>query len=153
MANIKWSLVNTLIVLVLISFLVDFGQPTITTFKIMGGEEVAHPMNLIVEDRALIIYRVVEKANELQFSISFPNDTVKDFDASGSFSYSFICDIEGEYVLKFVNTGQTEKTVYLNYEVQHYIFGIPQMLFMTIIIVLACVVGVAAFVALGRRTY
>jgi hypothetical protein len=41
--------------------------------------------------------------------------------------------------------------VALNYEIDHYIFGIPQMLFMALIIVLACVGGVAAFVLLGRK--
>jgi len=56
-------------------------------------------------------------------------------------------------VLHFVNNDQNiEKRVYLNYEIDHYIFGIPQMLFMALIIVLACVGGVFAFVILGRKS-
>ena len=75
---------------------------------------------------------------------------MSDFDSIGDFSYSFINDVDGECMLNFNNTGQTEMHVTLDYEVRHYIFGIPQMLFMTIIVVLACVGGVFAFVLLGK---
>ncbi len=39
----------------------------------------------------------------------------------------------------------------LDYEIDHYIFGIPQMLFMTIIIAVVCVVGVAVFIMLSKK--
>jgi len=151
MANLRLSL-YVLIILALLVVLMGLGQATTTNLTVKGGEEVIHPINLVVEDRVLIQFKVVGvTANTLHFSISFPNATVRDFGESGDFSYSFICDVEGEYVLHFVNNDQTEnKLVTLNYEVQHYIFGIPQMLFMTIIIVLACIGGVAAFVLMGR---
>jgi hypothetical protein len=153
MANLRRSSVYALIILALLVVLIGLGEATITSLTVKGGEEVTHPISLIVEDRVLIQVKVVGgTANNLHFSISFPNATVRDFGESGDFSYSFICDVEGEYVLHFVNTGQTENLlVTLDYEVQHYIFGIPQMLFMTIIIVLACVGGVFAFVILGRK--
>ena len=152
MANLRRSPVNVLIILALLSGLIALGQATMISFTVKAGEEVTHPINLIVEDRVLIQYKIVgENANAMQFSIGFPNDTVKDFGGSGDFSYSFICDVEGEYVLHFVNTDQTEDIrVTLDYEVQHYIFGIPQMLFMAIIVVLACIGGVFAFVIMGR---
>jgi hypothetical protein len=152
MANLRRSLVYVLIILALLVVLMGLGQATITSIIVKSGEEVTHPINLIVEDRVLIQYKVVGgNANAMQFSISFPNASVRDFGGSGDFSYSFICDVEGEYVLHFVNTDQTEEIrVTLDYEVQHYIFGIPQMLFLTIIIVLACIGGVAAFVLMGR---
>jgi len=61
------------------------------------------------------------------------------------------CDEAGEYVLHFSNTDASEdKLVTLNYEIQHYIFGIPQMLFLTIIIVLVCVGAVATFILMGK---
>jgi hypothetical protein len=84
--------------------------------------------------------------------VSPNNVTLRDFGEVGQTSFSFVCDVEGEYTLHFVNNEQTaEKRVALNYEIDHYIFGIPQMLFMALIIVLACVGGVAAFVLLGRN--
>lgn len=152
MANLKRLTVNVLVILALLGVLTGLGQATITMFTLQGGGEETHPINLIVEDRVLIQYKLVGKnASALQFSMNFPNGTVRDFGGSGDFSYSFICDVEGEYVLHFVNTDQKEEIrVTLDYEVQHYIFGIPQMLFMALIVVLACVGGVAAFVLMGK---
>jgi hypothetical protein len=152
MPDPKRSAVYIFIILALLGFLTGISQAAITTFRVNGGEEVTHPVDLIVEDRVLIQYKVVGgNASAMQFSISFPNASVRDFSGSGDFSYSFICDAEGEYVMHFVNTDQTEELrVTLEYEVQHYIFGIPQMLFMTLIIVLACIGGVIAFVLMGR---
>jgi hypothetical protein len=153
MANLRRSSVNVLIILALLGVLMGLGQATITSLIVKSGEEVTHPINLIVEDRVLIQYKVVGgNANAMQFSISVPNDTVRDFGGSGDFSYSFICDVEGEYVLHFVNTDQTEEIrVTLDYEVQHYIFGIPQMLFMVILIAVVSMVGVAVFIGLSRK--
>lgn len=152
MANLRRSPVYILIIVALLAVLMGLGQATTTNLTVQGGEEVTCPINLIVEDRVLIQFTVAgETANTLQFSIIFPNATVRDFGEVGKTSYSFICDVEGEYRLHFINNDQTEnKLVTLNYEVQHYIFGIPQMLFLTIIIVLACIGGVAAFVLMGR---
>ena len=153
MANLKRSPVNALIILALLSVLVGLVQATITSLTVKAGEEVTHPIDLIVEDRVLIQYKIVEgTVTAIQFSITFPNGTVKDFSGSGDFSHSFICDIEGEYVLHFVNTDQQEQIrVILDYEVQHYIFGMPQMLFMVILIAIISVVGVAVFIGLSQR--
>jgi hypothetical protein len=151
MENLTRPIVKVCVILALLGVLLGLCQATITSFIVKGGEEVTHPISLIVEDRVLIQYKVVGgNINALQFSINLPNGTVRDFSGSGDFSYSFICDDEGEYVLNFVNSDQTEIYVTLDYEVQHYIFGIPMMLFMTLIIVVACAVGVAAFVLMGR---
>ena len=152
MAHLRRLTVNVLVVLALLGIIIGLGQATMTMFTLQGGEEVTHPIDLIVEDRVLIQYRLGgQNVSALRFSISFPNGTKRDFSGSGDFSYNFICDTEGEYGLHFVNTDQTEDIqVTLDYEVQHYIFGIPQMLFMAIIVVLACVIGVAAFVMMGR---
>jgi hypothetical protein len=71
---------------------------------------------------------------------------------TGDFGYSFICDAEGDYTLHFVNSDLTEsKLVTLDYEIDHYILGIPQMLFMTIVIAVASIVGVAVFIMLSKK--
>ena len=153
MANLRRSPVNVLIILALLSVLVALGQATIASLTVKAGEEVTQPIDLIAEDRVLIQYKVVGgKVTAMQFSITFPNGTVRDFGGSGDFSYSFICDVEGEYMLHFVNTDQQENLlVTLDYEVQHYIFGMPQMLFMVILIAIISVVGVAVFIGLSQR--
>ena len=153
MANLRRSAVNVLIILAVLSILIGLGQASIATLIVKGGEEVTHPIQLIVEDRVLIQCKVIGgNPSAMHFSISFPNATVKDFGASSDFSYSFICDAEGDYVLHFVNTDQTEEIrVTLDYEIDHYIFGMPQMLFMVILIAIISVVGVAVFIGLSQK--
>jgi len=137
--------------LALLVVVVGFSQATPTNFIVQGGAEVTHSIDLIAEDRVLIQIKYVGgNVGTMHFFISFPNATERDFGATGDFSYSFICDVEGEHVLHFVNTDKTENQVFLDYEVQHYIFGIPQMLAMALIVVLACIGGVVVYVLLGR---
>jgi hypothetical protein len=153
MANLRRSSVYTLIIIALLAVSIGGVQAMTTNFTVKGGDEITHPISLAYEDRVLIQFTAIgEPASILQFSIIFPNATEIDFGEVVKASYSFICDAEGEYKLHFVNNDQNiEKSVYLNYEIQHYVFGIPQMLFMALIIVLACVGGVFAFVILGRK--
>jgi hypothetical protein len=142
-----------LIIVALFGVVIGIAQATIVSLTIKAGEEVTQPINLIAEDRVLIQYKFVQgNATAIQFSISFPNGTNRDFKTSGDFSHSFICDNEGEYLLHFVNTDQKEDVrLTLDYEIQHYIFGIPQMLFMVILIAIISVVGVAIFIGLSPR--
>lgn len=86
------------------------------------------------------------------FSISFPNGTAKDFGASSDLGYSFVCDAEGEYTMNFSNTNQTKsKLVTLNYEIDHYIFGMPQLLFMVMPIAVVSMVGFSVYLGLSRE--
>ena len=100
----------------------------------------------------MIRFTVVGSSDSsLHFSIAYPNGTEKDFGKRGNFHDSFVCDTEGECILRFSNIGSTEdKLVTLDYEVEHYIFGIPQMLFLTMIIVITCVAAVAVFILMGK---
>jgi hypothetical protein len=156
MANLGRSAGYIIIILALAVIFIGLGHATTTQFTLKAGGEVTHPINLIADDRVLIQYKVIsaiaDTSNTVQFSINFPNGTVKEFGESGDFSYSFVCDAEGEYTLNFTNTDQTEnKLVTLNYEIDHYIFGMPQMLFMVILIAVVSMVGVAVFIGLSRK--
>ena len=144
-------LIHVLFVMTLL-ILVRFAEATTVNFSVDGGEEVTKNIGLAVEDHILIKFTVVGISDKtLYFYMSYPNGTVNEFGNVGSFHYSFVCDVEGEYVLHFSNLNSTEtKHVTLDYEVQHYIFGIPQMLFLTIIIVVICVAAVAAFILMGK---
>jgi hypothetical protein len=154
MVNLKRLPAFILIFLALLAVFVGLGQAMTTTLIVKGGEELTYPIALVVEDRVLIQFAAIgEPASILHFSIIFPNSTEIDFGEVGKASYSFICDAEGEYMLKFVNNDQNiDKHLTLNYEIQHYVFGIPSMLLLALIIVLACVGGVFAFVILGRKS-
>lgn len=143
------------ILLFALSFLVilESVEAAAVSFTVEGGEEEIKTLNLAVEDRVLIKFTVIGTSEDssLNFSLVCPNGTIRGFGMQSDFRYSFVCDLEGEYLLRFSNAGSfVGKLVTLECEVEHYIFGIPQMLFLTIIIVLVCVAAVATFVLMGK---
>jgi hypothetical protein len=137
----------------MLSALAEAVNATTMSFTVPHGETLTKPMSLVADDRVSIELAVVgQTKSELDFYITDPqgNEKVK-YSQVGTVKYCFTCDTAGEYILHFSNTDQTEdKLVTLNYEVEHYIFGMPQMLFLTILIVIVCVGAVAAFVTMGK---
>ena len=145
-------LTRFLFIAIAFSIIVKFAEATSMNVTVQGDKEETKSISLAVEDRVLIRFTVVGPSDSsLHFYITYPNGTEKDFGKIGDFHDSFVCDTEGECVLHFSNIDSTEdKLVTLDYEVQHYIFGIPQMLFLTIIIVVVCVAAVAVFILMGK---
>jgi Mg2+ and Co2+ transporter CorA len=115
-------------------------------------EDSTYRANLLVDDHVLLKFTVVGDTNSLvAFSLTFPNGTAKEFGNVGTLSYSFVCKDEGVYTLHFVNNDQSEnKLVTLDCEVEHYLLGMPQMLFLAIIVVVVCVAMVAAYILMSR---
>jgi len=152
MNNFKKSLTHFFLVTTVVLLLVQLAEATTMNFNVRGGEDVTRSLNLVADDHVLIRFTVVgQSVNILRFSLIYPNATVKEFGEVGDFSYSFVCDAEGEYALHFSNNNSAEnKLVTLDYEVEHYVFGIPQMLFLTIIIVLVCMGAIATYVLMGK---
>jgi hypothetical protein len=148
----KKQLCYFLLLVMAFSSIIQFAEATTMNFTVHGDEEIVQSLDLAVEDRVLISFTVVGPSeNTLYFSMTFPDGTVVDFGKIGSLHYPFTCNLQGKYVLHFSNAGSSEdKLVTLEYEAQHYIFGMPQMLFLTIIIVVVCLVAVAAFVFMGK---
>jgi len=141
-----------LFIAVVFSIIVQLAEATTMNFTVYGGEEVTRSIRLAVDDHVLIKFTVVAQSDKtLHVYMTYPNGTVQEFGEMGFYTYTFVCDVEGEYVLHFSNKDSLEnKFVTLDYQVEHYIFGIPQMLFLTIIIVLVCVAAVAAFILMGK---
>jgi len=152
MIRFRRPLIRFLFTVIVFLIIVQIAEATTMNFTVNGGEEVTKSIRLAVDDRVLIKFTVVGSSDStLHFYITYPNGTVKEFGKRGSLNYGFVCDAEGNYVLHFSNRDSSaDKLVTLDYEVQHYIFGIPQMLFLTVIIVLVCVAAVAAFIFMGK---
>lgn len=139
-----------------IVFLIGPVEATALSFTVRAGQVEIKTLNLVVEDRVEIRFTVTgQPTNALDFYITDPRDNVqKAFGSTGNVNYQFVCSEEGEYKLHFSNAGSTEdKLVSLDYEVQHYIFGMPQMLFLTLIILGICLTAVAVFVLMGKPRF
>jgi hypothetical protein len=145
-------LIPFLFIAIVFPIIVQFAKATSMNITVQGGKEETRSISLAVEDHVLIRFTVVGPSDSsVHFYITYPNGTEKDFGKVGDFYYSFVCDAEGEYVLRFSNTDSIEdKLVTLDYEIDHYIFGIPQMFFLTILIAVVCVAAVAVFILMGK---
>ncbi|MEM3695107.1 MAG: hypothetical protein QXJ11_04015 [Candidatus Bathyarchaeia archaeon] len=151
MVSVRSTLPYLILLFAFSLMLVQLAVAASTSFTMRGGEEVTKVLKLAVEDHVLISFSVVGGDNTIRFYLVCPNGTVRDFGDVGYFHYTFVCDFEGDYVLRFSNVGSAvDKLVTLNYEVEHYIFGVPQMLFLTVVIAIVCVVMVASFILLSK---
>jgi len=153
MLNHRRMLVFSLLILLTLIGFVGSAHAAIRQLTIPNSETVTYPIELSIDDHVIIQFTVVGQAsNTLQFSMVSPNGTVRDFGYIGNFHFTFVCIEKGNYVLNFTNTDLTEnKLVTLNYEVDHYIFDMPQMYFMTMLIAVVCVGGVAVFIMLSKK--
>jgi hypothetical protein len=153
MSQTRGVLIGFLSITAIMCILLPTVNATTFNFSVNAGQEVTKTFDLEIEDRVLIEFSVIggQSGNTLGFYIVYPNETVKNFGAVATFKHSFICDKEGEYIMRFSNVDSSEeKLVSLNYEIQHYIFGMPQMLFLTLVIVTVCLAAVAVFILRGK---
>lgn len=151
---------NTVLPLILFLLIVNLvaGSAKAETeqFTVDPESEVTIPLNLQKDDRVAIGFTVVgQSVNALNFYVTDPNgNTVSQYDSVGQKSFSLHATAPGVYTLHFDNSlWQEEKMVTLNYDVQHYIFGLPQTLFYVLVIAVISVIGIAFFVLLGKTTY
>jgi hypothetical protein len=149
----KNKLVCLLLVTISLLIFVQVADAATMSFWVNKGQTETRSISLEVDDHVLIEFTVTGHGeNALDFYLADPEGNMKvGYNSTGSVHYSFVCDRAGEYILHFSNTDSNENSfVTLNYEVEHYIFGIPQMLFLAIIVVLVCVGAVAVFILMGK---
>jgi len=147
------ELIVILLIVLVFSTIIQLAEATSISLLVPKGEEESKIINLTVEDRVSVKFTVVgQTGSTLDFCITDPHgNVIAEYIKVGNVDHRFVCDEAGEYVLHFSNTDTSEdKLVTLNYEIQHYIFRIPQMLFLTIIIVLVCMGAVATFILMGK---
>ena len=140
-------LIFIFIELISITFFVAPLWATTLSFTVPAGEQVDRIINLKVDDHVRIQFNVLGTDNSyISFSLVYPNSTELNFGEAVSYSYNFICESKGEYKMLFINNDLAEnKLVTLNYEVESYMFGMPQTQFLIIFIAVICVMMVAIY--------
>jgi hypothetical protein len=154
MISIKKPLAFLLLAAMTILLLLPASKATVESFTVGAGQEEIRVLDLANEDHVQIRFTVTGRTtNVLDFCITNPRENVMDtFNNTGSVSYAFVCSLQGEYTLHFSNIASADdKFVSLDYEVDHYTFGMPQMLFLTIIIAFICVAMVAVFIRMSKH--
>ena len=152
MLNLRKPGAFFLIVAIILIAFSGVAESTTASLTVKGGEIATSQISLAVDDHVLIGFTVIGNPdNTIVFSLLFPNGTVMDFGQVGVLNHRFTANVEGNLTLRFDNNDSTHnKLVTLNYEVEHYFFGMPQMLFLALFVILVCVAMVAGYILLSR---
>ncbi|HLC00906.1 MAG TPA: emp24/gp25L/p24 family protein [Candidatus Bathyarchaeia archaeon] len=135
-----------LIILSLTLILTEVAQAKTESINVEPGKEVTRTINLASGDRITITFTVLgPDPSTIHFYMVLPNGTTSDHGEISQYTIAFFTDVKGECRLHFDNSNSSSaQLVTLNYEVEHDIFGIPQMFFLLISITV-----LLAFVAVG----
>jgi len=151
---------NTILPLILFLLVASLAtcsvNATTESITVPPRSEVTRSLKLQTDDRVTIGFSVVgQTVNAINFSVTDPNgDIIVRYKTVGQRSFSLHATTPGVYTLHFGNSDSSEeKMVTLNYDIQHYIFGLPQTLFYVFVIGVVSVIGIAFFVLLGKTTY
>ena len=94
---------------------------------------------------------VSDDGTGVNFYVTDPyNNTILHYDDVLQRSFSFTAEVDGNHQLHFDNSlsAAYRKTVSLNYDVTHYMMGLPQEQFLMIIIVAVAVIGLMLYAVL-----
>jgi len=153
--RLKLILVTSYFVLIA-SSVINSTNATTETSSVPPKTDLTKSLTLKENDRVYIGFSVIgETTTQIDFYITNPEeDITHPHNNTGHVSLSFLTTEAGTYTLHFDNTQLAEtKTITLNYDVEHYILGMPQEMFLTTIIAIICILAVAAFIFFGKSRY
>jgi len=128
-------------------------RATSESFTVPAGQEETAVLNLVSGDHVQVSFTVTGGTNMLNFYITGPDGNVfQNFGNVGSIDYSFVCQQGGNFTLHFSNAASTQdELVSLDYEVDYYIFGMSQMLFLALVAIGICMVALAVFILTSKH--
>ena len=145
-----------LLVIMTISIFTNDVVAETENFKVPAFAETTKSLSLQADDQISMGYTIIgEPSSEFDFRITAPSgETILQFSGIGQRNFSFAATATGTYIMHFDNSlSSEEEVVTLNYSIQHYIMGIPQNMFLVIVIAVILVLAVAIFAFLGKPTY
>jgi hypothetical protein len=154
MIMIKKHLTFSFLAATIVLLFVPMVRATAESFTVRAGQEEIRAFSLAIDDHVQVRFTVTGQTTSLlDFYITDPQGNImENFGATGNLNYAFVCSHEGEYKLHFSNVGSAEdRLVSLDYEVEHYIFGMQQNLFLALIVVGICVAMVAVYILMSKH--
>jgi hypothetical protein len=141
-----------LVAILLLLCTVDVVYAAVGSYIVEAGQEVVCRISVASGDKVHFSFvSAGEASNMLSFSVVFPNSTVKDFVVAGQGASSFVSDVDGTCEVHFSNGDSSQAIVVtLTYDVEHFIFGMPPILFLLILITVLLLAIVAGYVILGK---
>lgn len=141
-----------LLVFILLITIAGTVQAATESLNVQAGKDLVRKIDMSTEDHIQIDFTVLSQSpSSMRFWIIFPNGTTRDYEQSSSYNISFVSDVQGECELHFDNTNSSNaQLVTLNYEIEHYYFGIPEIPFLIIVIAVLLLCIVAGYVIMGK---
>jgi len=141
-----------IVVFTLLAATLSAGQAATESLTIQAGEEKVKTLNLLSGDHVRIAFTALSDSyTSFRFYIIFPNGTAEDYEEDTNYPISFISDVGGECELHFDNSNSpSSKLVTINYEIEHYYFGLPEIPFLMIVIVLLLLCIMAGYIIMGK---
>ena len=123
------------------TFTVPAGGEKIKTLGLNEGDVVSGRVNVVGGSN-----------NDIKFYVTDPNgNVVVRFDRASATDFGFTASMSGTYSFHFDNTlSDSDKTVTINYDTQHYILGMPQEYFYVFVVLFIGILGVMVFIALAH---
>ncbi len=147
----KKKLCCFLLILCLSVVFVGTVNATTESLNIEAGKDYVCKIGLVSEDKIHLTFVTIGQTS--CFSIVFPNSTVLNLGETDQYSTSFTSDTTGTCELHFCNTNSSESSlVSLNYDVEHYILGIPEMIFLLLAIAVLLMFILTGYVVMGKYT-
>ena len=122
------------------NFTIQPHEERVVTLSLQETDSVLGSFSVVSNDDTGVDFSAIDPSN--QTTIVHSNAKQK--------SFSFIAEVKGNYQLRFDNPDFSDyaKTVALNYNVTHYIMGLPQEQFLLVVIAIVALIGVVIYVAL-----
>jgi len=146
------KLVYLLLILCFSISVIGIANANAGNFNLAPGNQTSCKIAVSSGDRVQVTFTAIgDDSDSLLFSIVFPNSTVANLGNVDQYSASFRSNVGGTCELCF-NTSSSETIfVALNYEVDHYILGIPEMIFVLGAIVVLLMAFVGGYVIMSKR--
>jgi hypothetical protein len=144
--------ISLLIILTLTLTLAGSAQAITESLNIQAGKESIRTINLASEDKIRITFTLLSRTpRDFHFWMVFPNSTKRDYGETTQTTISFSSEVKGTCELHFDNSNSSKnQLVTLNYEIEHFIFGIPQIPFLLIVVTFFLLCIIAGYIIMGK---
>jgi hypothetical protein len=141
-----------LLVLCLVTGVIGFVHAATESFNVEAGKDFVSKIAVSSGDRVQLSFVTTGlPSSNLCFSIVLPNSTVINIGEVGQYSNSFTSNVGGTYELRFDNSNSSDPVlVTLNYQVDHYILGMPEMIFVLAAIAVLLMAIVTGYIIMGK---
>jgi hypothetical protein len=139
-------------VFVLMAIVVSLAQASTESVSIRPGDQFVRTLQLGGGDQVALTFKVLGPyPTTLDFSVLFPNGTTTDYGTRSQGSFRLSTEVEGKCLFVFENSDSLDvQLLTLDYNVEHYILGLPMLLFVLVAVAGLLVFVVAGYMVMGK---